>query len=686
MKKLLSILLCAALLFGLLPTVAWAEEPATVADFTGDTNGAAALALLNNAKTGTEESAWNSANKTLTLKGVDFNGAVILPDGATIELAEGTTNKISGAKGYPEIEVAAHDAGDSDTNSCGIFALGSLTIQGNGGLEVTAPDDSVMSFGIYASDVTIEGGTVKATGGTAEYGSCGICAAGDYDEVEDIIYGGNVTISGGTVESKGGTATGEASASYGISAYNYVTIEGGTVNATGSTAGDESYGIYAYYGVAISGGTVTATGGEAHTSIGIDTGNVTISGSAGVTAEGGKAAGEESYSCGIYADDATIQGGTVTATGGEAFTSKGIVADNVNISGEATNVTAAGGAAEYFSFGIYSYVSTTISGGHVTARTLAESTEVPAALNMEPTLPAAYWWRTSDSGDFAQYPDVAYTWNKTDTYVEIADSEAVISYPITVESAANGSVTADRDTAAMGDTVTLTVTPAQGYKLEALTVTDAAGKTISVKELGSGKYSFPMPASPVTVKAVFAKAPQPVTNPFVDVKPGTFYYNAVLWAVNNGITRGTTATTFSPDEPCTRAQTVTFLWRAAGCPAPSGSQTPFTDVVPGSFYEKAVQWAVETGITKGTSATTFSPDMTCNRAQIVTFLWRYQGKPAAGSTNPFTDVAANAYYTNAVLWAVENDITRGTTATTFSPDEPCTRAQNVTFLYRCMGN
>ena len=280
---------------------------------------------------------------------------------------------------------------------------------------------------------------------------------------------------------------------------------------------------------------------------------------------------------------------------------------------------------------------------------------------------------------------MAYTWNKTDTYVEIADSEAVISYPITVESAANGSVTADRDTAAMGDTVTLTVSPDQGYKLETLTVTGASG-AISVKELGNGKYSFPMPASPVTVKAVFAKVPQPVTNPFEDVKPGTFYYNAVLWAVNNGITRGTTATTFSPDAPCTRAQTVTFLWRAAGCPAPSGSQTPFTDVVPGSFYEKAVQWAVETGITKGTSDTTFSPDVTCNRAQIVTFLWRYQGKPAAGTTNPFTDVPANAYYTNAVLWAVENDITRGTTATTFSPDEPCTRAQNVTFLYRCMGN
>ena len=176
-----------------------------------------------------------------------------------------------------------------------------------------------------------------------------------------------------------------------------------------------------------------------------------------------------------------------------------------------------------------------------------------------------------------------------------------------------------------------------------------------------------------------------VANPFVDVTVGEFYYDAVQWAVRSGITTGTTATTFSPNAPCTRAQMVTFLWRAAGCPTPNSTEMPFKDVVKGSFYETAVQWAVENGITNGTSATTFAPDATCNRAQFATLLWRSQGKPSAGTTNPFTDIEEDAYYTAAVLWAAENAITDGTSATTFSPYNNCTRAETVTFLYRCLG-
>ena len=150
------------------------------------------------------------------------------------------------------------------------------------------------------------------------------------------------------------------------------------------------------------------------------------------------------------------------------------------------------------------------------------------------------------------------------------------------------------------------------------------------------------------------------------------------------MTTGTTASTFSPNATCTRAQAVTFLWRAAGSPAPASGVMPFTDVAEGSYYHDAVLWAVESGITKGTSDTAFSPNATCTRGQIVTFLWRSQKSPASDSVNPFTDVAADAYYTNAVLWAVEHGITAGTTATTFSPNNDCTRAQIVTFLYRCM--
>lgn len=174
------------------------------------------------------------------------------------------------------------------------------------------------------------------------------------------------------------------------------------------------------------------------------------------------------------------------------------------------------------------------------------------------------------------------------------------------------------------------------------------------------------------------------TNPFVDVPKSAYYYNPVLWAVENGITNGVDATHFNPDGTCTRAHAVTFLWRAAGQPEPKTSNMPFNDVKAGSYYEKAVLWAVEKGITNGTSAATFSPDDTCTRAQIVTFLWRSQNKPAAGTANPFSDVASSAYYADAVLWAVKNGVTNGTSASKFSPNDYCTRGHIVTFLYRAL--
>ena len=184
--------------------------------------------------------------------------------------------------------------------------------------------------------------------------------------------------------------------------------------------------------------------------------------------------------------------------------------------------------------------------------------------------------------------------------------------------------------------------------------------------------------------------PGPGTDPtpgtgFVDVKPGSYYEEPVDWAVEKGITTGTSSTTFDPNGICTRAQAVTFLWRAAGSPTATTTELPFTDVPAGSYYEQAVLWAVETGVTKGTSETTFSPNADCTRAQIVTFLWRAQGTPAATAADPFTDLKPGAYYIDAVLWAVEKGITTGTTATTFSPNADCTRAQIVTFLYRCLG-
>ena len=173
--------------------------------------------------------------------------------------------------------------------------------------------------------------------------------------------------------------------------------------------------------------------------------------------------------------------------------------------------------------------------------------------------------------------------------------------------------------------------------------------------------------------------------PFTDVVRNSYYYDAVKWATQAGITNGTSATTFSPNEGCTRAQMVTFLWRANGSPEPKSSKNPFTDIKAGTFYYKAVLWAYEEGITTGTTATTFSPEKTCTRAEAVTFLWRSAGKPATSSTSsPFTDIKAGTFYYKAVLWASATGVTKGTTTTTFSPNDNCVRAQIVTFLYRLL--
>lgn len=253
------------------------------------------------------------------------------------------------------------------------------------------------------------------------------------------------------------------------------------------------------------------------------------------------------------------------------------------------------------------------------------------------------------------------------------------NYPISVDSTENGTVTATPQKAAQGDTVTLTVKPDQGYKLDTLTVTDQNGKEIKVTEK-NGTYTFTMPASKVTVKAAFSKREQ---SGFADVPVDAYYAQAVKWAVAEGITTGTGTDTFNPDMVCTRGQVVTFLWRAAGSPVGNYENVRFADVSADAYYAQAVRWAVSNGITSGTGADTFSPDMVCTRAQIATFLYRAKGMNSThAKDNPFGDVAEGSYYYDAVLWAVENNITAGTSATTFGPDMVCTRAQIVTFLFR----
>ena len=245
-------------------------------------------------------------------------------------------------------------------------------------------------------------------------------------------------------------------------------------------------------------------------------------------------------------------------------------------------------------------------------------------------------------------------------------------YTIKATAGTGGSITPSGNVSVReGSDRTFTITPDKSYAV--------FNVKIDGRSIGAVKsYTFENVKRAHTIEVSFTRA-----NEFIDVPAGSYYYDAVLWAVENGITTGASASRFDPNGICTRAQAVTFLWRTAGSPKPETRTMPFTDVPAGSYYYDAVLWAVENGITKGTSDTTFSPSDTCTRAQIVSFLWRSEKTPVASSRNPFTDVTPNAYYLDAVLWAVESGITKGTTATKFSPDADCTRAQIVTFLWRC---
>ena len=270
----------------------------------------------------------------------------------------------------------------------------------------------------------------------------------------------------------------------------------------------------------------------------------------------------------------------------------------------------------------------------------------------------------------------------TVTYVEpsyYSGSSSDPTYSVTVDKTENGSVTVSPKSASKGDTVTVTVKPDSGYVLETLTVTDKNGNELTLKDKGDGKYTFTMPAGKVEVKATFMED-NSVLNFFYDVPNDAFFYEAVKWAVKSGVTNGLSDTMFGPYESCTRAQIVTFLWRAAGSPEPKTASS-FTDVPANAYYAKAVAWAVENGITNGMTATMFAPDETCTRGQSVTFLYRALKGTASGSAN-FTDVKSDAFYADAINWAVANNVTNGTSNTTFSPNADCTRAEIVTFLYR----
>lgn len=263
-------------------------------------------------------------------------------------------------------------------------------------------------------------------------------------------------------------------------------------------------------------------------------------------------------------------------------------------------------------------------------------------------------------------------------------SSASTNYAVTVLMPDNGTVLISASKAEPGKTVSFTVSPDSGYVLEHLTVTDATGSRIDLTK-SNGVYSFTMPASAVTISASFTPGQAAGQAPaFEDVPDGGYYADAVRWAVTNGITNGISENQFGPGFVSTRAQTVTFLWRVSGSPAPESRENPFRDISKDAYYYDAILWAVENGITEGIGANRFDPDGACTRAQVVTLLWRMNDKQQSTAANIFEDVVADAYYEDAVNWAVEQEITYGISENRFAPHAECTRAEIVTFLYRSL--
>lgn len=523
-----------------------------------------------------------------------------------------------------------------------IFDLGGYTMTG----KVTATTGSVLNI---SAPVTIQNGTIKFTGEKSDkIGALQINGA-------DVTIAENVTIDGGKSyaiwpEGYGHTLTvnGTVTSNGDYAIAGFCDVSGGYIDDCSITVNAGAV-ISAPNGVAIyhpEKGTVTINGGE-------------ITGHTGIEMCAGKL---------------VVKDGTITSTGADDSNS-----DNVVLNGAAISIldrSYPGGSP-----------SAEITGGTFTSAT------APAIRAYHWEYPNATDWTDAGTkvnisgGTFSSIPDNMSTLcaagyiavkNADGTYTVMQD--APTTYAVAVADTEHGAVTVRPRYAERGQTVTVTVTPDDGYVLETLTVTDKNGNAVELTDKGSGKYTFKMPGRRVEIKATFMED-NSVLNFFVDVPNDAYYYEAVKWAVENGITQGRTETTFCPEDTCTRAEIVTFLWRAFGSPEVT-SAVGYTDVDTDAYYAAAVAWAVENGITVGTSDTTFSPDDTCTRAQAVTFLCRAAGLPEAASALRFTDVAESDYFAGPVKWAVENGVTVGTSDTTFSPEDTCTRAQIVTFLFR----
>ena len=597
------------------------------------------------------------AGKTMTL---DLNGKTltnvndhtILNNGNLTITGTGKVDNISHAKG------ALYNKGTVVVNG-GTFDRS----KENGKTSNDSGSNSWYTIKNVGSMTIHDGATVQTAGNNTTLGkfsslvSNGYFNAGDYTNnrgLEQPI----LTIDGGTFRGGLNTIKNDDHAKLTINGgtfsnyyqavvqnHNIAEITGGTFTAA-SDANAKTYGIYnCGCGAEIDLGTLTVSGG---TFTGATYAVADVSSeNADVTISGGQFAGTKAAIVKSSTSKATI-----AVSGGKFSSDPSVyVVGNGN-----TNIVKRDG-----SEGAYTYTVLAKSG--LTSGVYLTDPSGALASNYYVSSTANGVWTVSYSAPYS---------GGSSSY----DPTYSVSTPSKTE---HGTVTVSPKSASKGDTVTVTVKPDSGYVLETLTVTDKNGNELTLKDKGNGKYTFTMPAGKVEVKATFMED-NSMLNFFYDVPNNAYFYEAVKWAVENGITTGVGNDLFAPEQPCTRAQIVTFLWRAAGSPEPK-AMSSFADVSTDAYYAKAVAWAVENGITTGTGDGKFSPDATCTRAQSVTFLFRAIGK-LVDSKAEFSDVLTDSYYANAVAWAVENGVTNGIGDGLFGPDNSCTRAQIVTFLFR----
>ena len=643
----------------------WVKPKEDTVAMIGATEYSTLTAAINEANTGDTVKLVNNvienvtipAAKTITL---DLNGMTltnvddhtILNNGNLTIMGTGRVDNISHAKG------ALYNKGTVVING-GTFDRS----RENGMNKGESGQNSWYTIKNVGTMTINDGATVQTAGNNAALGKFSSLVSNGYFNAND--YNTNkgldqpiLTIDGGTFRGglntiknddrarltiNGGTFSNYYQAV--VQNHNIAEITGGTFTAT-SDANTETYGIYnCGCGAGIDLGTLTVSGG---TFTGATYAVAEVSSqNAIVNISGGQFAGTKAAIIKSSTSNATI-----AISGGKFSSDPSVyVVGNGN-----TNIVKRDG-----SEGAYTYTVLAKSG----------LTSGVYLTNPSGALASNYYVSSTANGVWT----VSYSAPSSGG----GSSSSSRRYDVSAPSVKHGDVTVSPKSASKGDTVTITVKPDSGYELDTLTVKDASGSKIKVKDKGDGKFTFTMPASKVTVSAEFAEIE---TLDFADVPTDAYYYEAVKWAAKKGITGGTGDGTFNPNGSCTRAHIVTFLWRAAGSPEPK-STVSFADVPAGSYYAKAVAWAVENGITLGTGDGTFSPNATCTRAQSVTFLYRALGT-APTTVNGFTDVTADAFYADAVAWAVESGVTNGTSASTFSPNNGCTRAQIVTFLYRTM--